>query len=251
MAKEKKSKAEKSAENITDSKKSSGKGKNSIVSDSLTELSKKPKQDKIALQNMLFGTEEKKLMVSDTFLNDMTVKYISRRMKVINSDYESIHTTKSAENFFKYCDEILARLDELITLEPFHTFKNPKPSIFKRNFENHKPAATTAMLHRIWKNAVQKYNASNEDGTPNDKAIACCDEAINTMLNYREFLSDEDMTVIDGFYKQIHGEELDMDAPADKDKDKDEGAQSVDTEDTSGSENTEDSENPENQDPAE
>ena len=49
--------------------------------------SKRTKQEKIALQNLLFGTSEKKLMVSDEFLNNMSSKYISKRMKTINSNY--------------------------------------------------------------------------------------------------------------------------------------------------------------------
>ena len=43
------------------------------------------KNEKIQLQNILFGTTEKKLMVSNEFLNSMTIKYVSKRMKLINT----------------------------------------------------------------------------------------------------------------------------------------------------------------------
>ena len=35
------------------------------------------KAGKIELQNLLFGTTEKKLLVSNEFLNSMTIKYVS------------------------------------------------------------------------------------------------------------------------------------------------------------------------------
>ena len=61
-------------------------------------------------------------MVSDEFLNNMAAKYISKRMKTINSNYESLHSTKIPEMFFKYCDEIESCLEELIVLEPYYSF---------------------------------------------------------------------------------------------------------------------------------
>ena len=46
-----------------------------------------PNQSKlkqIELQNIIFGTEEKKLMVSQEFLDDMTKAYVTKRMKNVN-----------------------------------------------------------------------------------------------------------------------------------------------------------------------
>lgn len=168
---------------------------------------KRTKQEKIALQNLLFGTSEKKLMVSDEFLNNMAAKYISKRMKTINSNYESIHSTKIPEMFFKYCDEIESCLEELIVLEPYYSFKNPVPTVYKRSFLSHKPAALTAMLNRIWRNALQKYPLGKPEDEISEKAMECYDEAINEMLKFQDRMTEDDLSLIDSFYKQVHGEE--------------------------------------------
>ncbi|MGN0608237.1 MAG: hypothetical protein ACI4J6_03475 [Oscillospiraceae bacterium] len=168
---------------------------------------KRTKQEKIALQNLLFGTSEKKLMVSDEFLNNMAAKYISKRMKTINANYESIHSTKIPEMFFKYCDEIESCLEELIVLEPYYSFKNPVPTVYKRSFLNHKPAALTAMLNRIWRNALQKYPLGKPENEISERAMECYDEAINEMLKFQDRMTEDDLSLIDSFYKQVHGEE--------------------------------------------
>lgn len=168
---------------------------------------KRTKQEKIALQNLLFGTSEKKLMVSDEFLNNMAIKYISKRMKTINSNYESIHSTKIPELFFKYCDEIENCLEELIVLEPYYSFKNPVPTVYKRSFLNHKPAALTAMLHRVWKNTLQKHPLGKPEDEISEQAMNAYDDAINEMLKFRDRMTEDDLSLIDSFYKQVHGEE--------------------------------------------
>lgn len=169
--------------------------------------SKRTKQEKIALQNLLFGTSEKKLMVSDEFLNNMSAKYISKRMKTINSNYESIHSTKIPELFFKYCDEIESCLEELIVLEPYYSFKNPVPTVYKRSFLNHKPAALTAMLHRAWRNVLQKFPLGKPEDEIPEKSMNAYDDAINEMLKFQDRMSEDDLSLIDSFYKQVHGEE--------------------------------------------
>lgn len=185
---------------------------------------KRTKQEKVALQNILFGTSEKKLMVSDEFLNNMAIKYISKRMKTINSNYEYIHSTKIPESFFKYCDEIESCLEELIALEPYYSFKNPIPTVYKRTFLNHKPAALTGMLHRAWKNALQKYPLNDSEDEISEKAMDCYDETINCMLAFQDRMTENDLSLIDSFYKQVHGEE-ELAAPPEETAEADEEAQ--------------------------
>ena len=90
------------------------------------------KKKQIELQNIIFGTNEKKLMVSPEFLTEMTKHYISKRMKTINQTMEGIAATKNLQSFFNYFDTIFEALDELIVLQDYHTFKEPVPSVVKK-----------------------------------------------------------------------------------------------------------------------
>lgn len=168
------------------------------------------KNVKVELQNYLFGTSEKKLMVSEDFLNEMTVKYISKRMSIINTSYVNMHTTRSAVNFFKYTAEIEKLIEDLIGLEKYYPFKNPVPSVYKRNYLAHKPTATTEMIARIWKHATQKHpikeGTAIEDIEP--KIVLFYDNIISDLISQREHYSEYDMELIDSYYIQIHGEPL-------------------------------------------
>lgn len=167
------------------------------------------KPAKVELQNYLFGTNEKKLMVSDDFLNEMTIKYISKRMKIINTAFSNLHTTRSAVFFFKNTAEIEKLIEDLIILEKYYPFKNPVPSIYKRNYLAHKPAAITGMINRIWKSALQKYplkeNTPVEEIDP--KAIAYYDDVLSELISQKENFSEQDMEIINSYYIRIHGEQ--------------------------------------------
>lgn len=167
------------------------------------------KRTKIELQNILFGTTEKKLMVSDDFLNKMTIKYISKRMKIINTAFSNLNITRSAVFFFKNTSEIEKYIEDLIVLEKYYPFKNPVPSIYKRNYFAHKPAAITGMINRCCKAALQKYPLN--DNTPTEEinpvALDYYEQVINEMLTQKDNYSEKDMEMINSFYIRTHGEQ--------------------------------------------
>lgn len=114
------------------------------------------KAKQVELQNIIFGTNEKKLMVSNEFLDEMTKVYISKRMKSINNAMSSVSTTKSPRTFFGCLDSIHDSLKELIALEKYYSFKKPVPTEFKKNLEAKKDKYVLAMINRAWKNANTK-----------------------------------------------------------------------------------------------
>ena len=175
------------------------------------------KAGKIELQNLLFGTTEKKLLVSNEFLNSMTIKYVSRRMKSINTCFESISNTKIPSRFFHYSDEIENCLEELIVLEPYYMFKDPVPSVYKKNFLLKKPELISKMLVRAWKFALQKHPLKDEDNI-DPKVMAAYDAVINEMLAHKEQLSEDDIFLIDDFYIQVHGESMHEEEPVEEDE---------------------------------
>lgn len=204
--KEKKEKVKKEKELAAPKPEKASKKKNSVETNPILKLEK---TEKVELQNFLFGTTEKKLMVSDDFLNEMTIKYISKRMKIINTAFSNLHTTRSAAFFFRNTAEIEKLIEDLIILEKYYPFKNPVPSIYKRNYLAHKPAAITGMINRIMKSAFQKFplkeNTPTEEIDP--KAMAYYDDVISELITQKENFSEQDMEMINSFYIRVHGEQ--------------------------------------------
>lgn len=171
------------------------------------------KSEKIALQNILFGTNVKKVMTSEEFLMDMTVKYISKRMKSVNINYENMRNTKQPSTFFKYYDQIEACLDDLVKIESYYTFKQPVPSAYQKILNGKLPEMITQMLNRAWKYILQKYPFT--ESVP-EQSMEQYDAVINEMLTYRRHYSESDIALIDSFYRSVHGDETDESGEAEQ-----------------------------------
>ena len=161
------------------------------------------KKKQIELQNIIFGTNEKKLMVSPEFLTEMTKHYISKRMKTINQTMEGIAATKNLQSFFNYFDTIFEALDELIVLQDYHTFKEPVPSVVKKTLLAKKGRYIIALLNRIWKDAnlKAKYDARSEIPRKVEDFAPVLDE----MLLYMEQYTPDSIDVLNKFYSSVYG----------------------------------------------
>lgn len=165
------------------------------------------KMKQIELQNIIFGTNEKKLMVSPEFLDDMTKHYISKRMKNINQMMESIFNTKSPKTFFTHYDAIIESLDELIAIEKHHSFKKPVPSAFKKNIEEKKEKYILAMINRVWKNVNMRANFDPTLGEKRDpKKFG---PVLDELLSFRDKYTSAIFGHVDRFYKSVYGHGVD------------------------------------------
>lgn len=165
------------------------------------------KQKQIELQNIIFGTNEKKLMVSNEFLDEMTKVYISKRMKSINNATTSISTTKSPKVFFGCYDSIQSSLKELIALEKYYTFKKPIPSEFKKNLEAKKDKYILAMLNRAWKSANNKANYDPTAGIP--RSPEQFGPILDEMIEFRDQYTDAIFGHVDRFYTSVYEHSID------------------------------------------
>ena len=161
------------------------------------------KNKQIELQNIIFGTNEKKLMVSPEFLDNMTMQYISKRMKSINQKMEGIFNTKSPKTYFVYYDAILSELDELIAIQKYHQFKKPIPSEFKKNIESKKEKYILTMINRVWKSANMKANYDPTSGEKRDPAKFA--PVLNELLEFKDRYTSTTLDHIDRFYKSVYG----------------------------------------------
>ena len=164
-------------------------------------FSKNPnKMKQIELQNIIFGTEEKKLMVSPEFLDNMSKAYVSKRMKKINKMVETLAMTKSPRRFFKAYDTIMTNLDELINIEKLYTFKKPVPSAFKEKVEEKKEHYIECMIKRVWKSVNQKSGIN--PGEKKDPQIF--GPVLAEILEYRDKYNDVMLELIDSFYESVY-----------------------------------------------
>lgn len=158
------------------------------------------KLKQIELQNIIFGTEEKKLMVSQEFLDDMTKAYVTKRMKNINKMSEFIVATKSPRKFFTAYDALIKDIDELIVLEKYHTFKKPVPTEFKMEIDSKMPRYTENMINRAWKDA----NKQNKFQQGEKREPSLYAPYLNEMLEYQDRYSPIVLDLIDGFYQTVY-----------------------------------------------
>lgn len=162
-----------------------------------------PNQNKlkqIELQNIIFGTEEKKLMVSPEFLDEMTKAYVTKRMKNVNKMSEFIVATKSPRKFFTAYDSLIKDIDELINLEKYYTFKKPVPTEFKREINDKIPRYTENMINRAWKDA-NKQNKFQPDGKRDPVLYG---PFLDEMLEFRDRYSPLQLDLIDNFHQSVY-----------------------------------------------
>ena len=169
------------------------------------------KQKQVELQNIIFGTSEKKLMVSNEFLDEMTKVYISKRMKSINTAMTNISTTKSPKAFFGYFDTIQSTLEELITLEKYYQFKKPVPSEFKKNLEEKKDKYILAMLNRAWKHTNNRANYDPTSGLP--RSPEQFGPILDEMVEFRDQYTDAIFGHVDRFYTSVYEHSIDYVEP--------------------------------------
>ncbi|MBQ8175767.1 MAG: hypothetical protein IJ035_01865 [Oscillospiraceae bacterium] len=169
------------------------------------------KKKQIELQNIIFGTAEKKLMVSPEFLEEMTKRYISKRMKAINQNMEGIAATKSPKNFFSYIDSIFQALDELIVLQNYHTFKEPIPSVVKNALIAKKGRYIIAMFNRVWKeaNLKAKYDARTEQ----PRRVEDFGPVLDELLAYMDQYTPDSIEVLNKFYSSVYGHNIGEEPP--------------------------------------
>lgn len=158
------------------------------------------KSKQIELQNIIFGTNEKKLMVSNEFLNEMSKAYVTKRMKNINKMQSVFVTTKSPKRFFMSYESVIADLDELINIERLYTFKKPVPSEFKKSIESKKEHYIESMIKRAWKDVNQKSGVAAGEKKDPQKFGPMLDE----MLEYRSEYSKVMLDLIDQFYESVY-----------------------------------------------
>ena len=125
--------------------------------------SKQRRNKQIKLQNIILDIDEKKLQVSEEFLEKMTKIYISRYLKVINENISSINKVTNISLLFKKYDTILKNIDELIKIEDLHRFRRPTPSEYKEMIEERLDKFIMSLISREWRKIAPQNSAETTD----------------------------------------------------------------------------------------
>lgn len=137
--------------------------------------SKQRKNELIQLQNIVLEINEKKLQVSEEFLDKMTKIYISKYMKVVNEQVADLGKLTNIGLLFKKYDIIMSNLDELIKIEPLYKFNKPTPSEYKAQIEGSLDDFVNALISREWRKIKPINGSIREDPMQEKKFTAFFD----------------------------------------------------------------------------
>ena len=131
---------------------------------SLFDNEKKQRRNKqIQLQNIILDIDEKKLQVSEEFLEKMTKIYISKYLKVINENISGLSKVTNIGLLFKKYDIVMKNIDELVKIEDLHRFRHPTPSEYKEMIEERLDKFIMSLISREWRKIAPQNSAENSD----------------------------------------------------------------------------------------
>lgn len=168
----------------------------------------KKKNDLIMLQNIVLNIDEKKLQVSQEFLDKMTKIYISRYMKVINEHVSELGKVSSIAYLFKRYDLALSNLDELIKIEHLYRFNKPIPSEYKKQIESGINEFVNSYIYRTWRKISPAHSVNVNEEAQKKKYRSFFD----SFLPYEERLPASSKEILANLREDV----LPLDAAVDK-----------------------------------
>ena len=171
---------------------------------------KKSDPERVALQNIVLGINEKKLEVSDEFLDEMTKIYVSKRMKLVNEAVESFINVQDVRTLYSKYTYINALLDELEKIESYHKYNDPTPSEYRKMLEDSKPGYVNQIITRSWR--ILGYNT---------QTAASQNEVERFFGAYKpalEILPEDSVTLLDELHKGVYGFGINEDPPAEEEE---------------------------------
>lgn len=160
-------------------------------------FNKKGNSDKVQLQNIVLGINEKKLEVSEEFLQNMTKVYVSKRMKLINDTISGFEQLCRVSVYFKKIAYVNRLLDELIAIEPYYIFKYPGPSEYRRQLEENDDNYINQILNRSWK--YIRYDSNSQTINPEVSAYFSDAKAV------WDKLPDTSRTMLEELHSTVYG----------------------------------------------
>lgn len=163
--------------------------------------SKHKKSDLITLQNIVLDIEEKKLMVSEEFLDQMVKIYISKFMKKINNNICDISKVASLTVFFKKYDFVMSNLEELIKIEPLYRFNKPVPTDYKKQIEDNLPVFMNSYITKNWRKVMPSTYESVKTDPKVDKRLK---NFFETFIPFQNRLPEESKEYLEKLRESVY-----------------------------------------------
>jgi hypothetical protein len=159
------------------------------------------KKTLIKLQNIMFGSNERQLMVSQQFLDDCVKKYLIKHLRAINTCMSNIKITKNPALFYSSIPPLIEHLDALIKIETYYEMARPIPSAFKKEFEENRNLYAS--------NMIKRYVHEFKQHTPVPHTIQNAlvrkyyQDSFDLLMNFKSEMSEEETALVDVFYSGL------------------------------------------------
>lgn len=157
----------------------------------------KSNPDKVMLQNIVLGINEKKMQVSDEFLQNMAKVYVSKRMKLINDTVSNYEQLNRVSSYFKKSAYVNRLMDELIAIEPYYIFNYPRPTEYRQNLEDNEENFINQILNKSWR--LLRYDQNNPRISPEVNAYFA------DVKSVWDSLPDSSHNFIDELHNMVYG----------------------------------------------
>jgi hypothetical protein len=185
-------------------------------------FTKEDKKSLIKLQNLLFDTNERQLMVTPQFLNECVKKYLVKHLRSINTCMSNIKITKNPALFYSSIPPMVDHLAALEKVEPYYEMSKPTPSAFLKEFNVNRPLYASNMIKRYIHESKQHVPAPGTLDNPLVRKYY--QDAFDALMTYETEMSEEERALVDVFYSGLYKRNYHDPIPADEYEDKGAGS---------------------------
>lgn len=164
--------------------------------------SKQHKLNMVTLQNIVLDMNEKKLQVSEDFLDQMTKIYISKYMKVINAQVADLGKLTNIGLLYKKYDIIEDNLNELIKIEGLYKFNKPVPSEYKAQLFKSQEEFVNLIITKEWKKICPSSGVSRDDPNREKK----CRNFFESFEPYESKMNESSLKLLKKLYDSVFPE---------------------------------------------
>ena len=157
------------------------------------------KEHWLRLQKLVVASSPDTLVFSKSKLKQMAVLRADQSLKIVQDCIRLINTTNKPDVYFKRFDILKEKMDELVALEPFVKFKNPKPSNERNKILLNEQNSIKDFLERYTFTTRTKL-----DSLKNDKAIERqCHLYFDNIELYLEYMNESNSRFVQEQYENF------------------------------------------------
>lgn len=160
---------------------------------------KKEKEARLLeLQNILLADKYDKLITTEKNLMQFANDKIAQNNRISTDSSKLVQNTVKPDVFFSRMELLEVKTMELVVLEDYISFADPKPSQVLEVFRKEKSMVTDQFLTRYFNSVLDKIETLKTDSAKNKNIQKCYD----TLEPYFDRMSENNVLYVEKFYKQ-------------------------------------------------